>query len=325
MSLVEVKGLRKYFPVKTRLFRKPTSFVHAVDKISFHIIEGESFGLVGESGCGKTTVGNCLLRIFKPTDGAVLFDGKDISNVKPEELKSIRPKMQMVFQNPYSSLNPRKTIRDILSDPFRLSTQMRGSEIEEAVQKLLITVGLGAEHIYRYPYELSGGQRQRIAICRALAMRPKFIFLDEPTSSLDVSVQAQILNLLNDLREKFKLTYLFVTHNIDLVRYMTDSMAVMYAGKIMEMGPTDLMFNHPLHSYTQALFSANPIPDPEKKMNRIILSGEVPKLIDPPSGCRFFNRCWLAEKGLCDQQEPELLEVEKGYYVACFKVASQSL
>lgn len=228
--------------------------------------------------------------------------------------------MQIIFQNPYASLNPRKTVRAILGDPFKLHTDLTEREIESEIFHLLERVGLGREHIYRYPYEFSGGQRQRIAIARAIAVKSEFIFLDEPTSSLDVSVQAKILNLLNELREEFDLTYLFVTHNIDLIRYMTHDLAVMYLGKIMEMAPKEEIFGNPLHPYTQALFSANPVPDPEKKMKRIILKGEVPTPIDPPPGCRFFKRCWIAEKGLCDVTDPELDDVGDGHWVACHKV-----
>ena len=320
MALIEVKNLKKYFPIRSGFFRKATSFVHAVDDVSFEIERGEAFGLVGESGCGKTTTGNCILRILEPTDGKIIFDGKDITHLKSKELREIRPKMQIVFQNPYASLNPRKTIRDILGDPFRLYTDMSEREIELAIIDLLEKVGLGKEHIYRYPYEFSGGQRQRIAIARAIATKPDFIFLDEPTSSLDVSVQAQILNLLNDLRDEYNLTYLFVTHNIDLIRYMTKALAVMYVGKIVELGSKEDVFSDPKHPYTQALFSANPIPDPTIKVKRILLKGEVPTAVDPPPGCRFFRRCWLAKKGLCDVEDPELVEVEKDHWVACHLV-----
>ncbi len=320
MPLIEVKGLKKYFPIKSGFFQKAKSFVHAVDGISLSIDRGKAFGLVGESGCGKTTAGNCILRLLEPTAGEVYFDGVDILKLKKDELRKVRPRMQIVFQNPYASLNPRKTVRDILGAPFKLHTDLTEREVESEILKLLERVGLGKEHIYRYPYEFSGGQRQRIAIARAIAVKPEFIFLDEPTSSLDVSVQAQILNLLNDLREEYGLTYLFVTHNIDLIRYMTDELAVMYVGQIVEVGSKDDVFENPLHPYTKALFSANPIPDPDKKMKRIILKGEVPTPVDPPPGCRFFKRCWLAEKGLCDVKDPELVDVGDNHWVACYKV-----
>jgi oligopeptide/dipeptide ABC transporter ATP-binding protein len=320
MPLIEVKELKKYFPIKAGFFQKAKSFVHAVDGISLSIDRGKPFGLVGESGCGKTTAGNCILRLLEPTEGEVYFNSINILKLKKEELRKIRPRMQIVFQNPYASLNPRKTVRDILGIPFKLHTNLTEREIENEILKLLESVGLDKEHIYRYPYEFSGGQRQRIAIARAIALKPEFVFLDEPTSSLDMSVQAQILNLLSDLREKFDLTYLFATHNIDLIRYMTDELAVMYVGKIVEMGSKEEIFSNPLHPYTKALFSANPIPNPDKKIKRIVLKGEVPTPVDPPPGCRFFKRCGIAEKELCDVADPDLVEVGDNHRVACYKV-----
>lgn len=272
---------------------------------------------MGESGCGKTTVGNCILRILKPTAGEVHFSGQDITKLSETKMRAIRPNMQMVFQNPYASLNLRKTIRQILGDPFKLNTDMKEDEIEKEILALLEKVGLGAQHIYRYPYEFSGGQRQRIAIARAIALRPEFVFLDEPTSSLDVSVQAQILNLFSDLQEEFNLTYLFVSHNINLIKYVADYVAVMYIGKIVELGSEEQVFSEPKHPYTQALFSAKPIPDPEIKVKRIVLSGEAPTPIDPPPGCRLYKRCWLAKKGLCDKEDPRLLNIGDGHLVAC--------
>ena len=320
MPLIEVKGLKKHFPIRAGFLRKAKSFVHAVDGISLSIDRGKAFGLVGESGCGKTTAGNCILRLIEPTEGEVCLEGTNILKLKKEGMRKVRPRMQIVFQNPYASLNPRKTVGNILGAPFKLHTNLTESEIEDEILKLLERVGLGKEHIYRYPYEFSGGQRQRIAVARAIAVKPEFIFLDEPTSSLDVSVQAKILNLLNELREEFDLTYLFVTHNIDLIRYMTHDLAVMYLGKIMEMGSKEEIFGNPLHPYTKALFSANPIPDPDKKIKRIVLKGDVPTPIDPPPGCRFFKRCWMAEKGLCDVADPDLVDVGDGHWVACYKV-----
>jgi oligopeptide/dipeptide ABC transporter ATP-binding protein len=315
--LIEIQGLKMYFPIKAGPFAKP-SYVHAVDDVSFTIEEGETFGLVGESGSGKTTTGRCILRILDPTDGVIRFDGTDITRLEEKALRSIRPKMQMVFQDPFLSLNPRKTIGQILSDPFKLHTDLPEDEIMARVEDLLVKVGLAEEFAYRYPYELSGGQKQRVAIARAIALRPKFVFLDEPTSALDVSVQAQILNLLIDLQAEFKMSYLFVTHNIHLIRFMADRVAVMYLGKIVEVGSVHQVFEDPRHPYTQALLSAVPEPDPEVRKERIILKGDVPTPIDPPPGCRFYQRCWLAEKGLCDAKDPEFLEVDRGHLVACY-------
>jgi oligopeptide/dipeptide ABC transporter ATP-binding protein len=319
MTLIEVKNLKMLFPIKTG-FGKPSSFVHAVDNISFNIHEVETFGLVGESGSGKTTCGRCVLGILEPTDGKIQFKGKDIYKLKGEERKKIRPEMQIVFQDPYSSLNPRKTIRQILGDPYDLHTALKPSEIDVEVAQLLIKVGLNEGFTDRYPHELSGGQKQRVAIARAVALNPSFIFLDEPSSALDVSVQAQILNLLNDLQTAHEIAYLFVTHNIHLIKFMADKLAVLYLGKIMETGLKKDLFENPLHPYTKALFSAAPIPDPEQKIERIKLTGEIPTPIDPPPGCRFFKRCWLAQKGLCDVEDPELIDHGNGHLVACYLV-----
>ncbi|MEM2505818.1 MAG: ABC transporter ATP-binding protein [Nitrososphaeria archaeon] len=319
MSLIEVRHLKMYFPIK-RGFRKPPSLVHAVDDVSFDIRAGETLGLVGESGSGKTTCGKCILRILEPTGGEIFFEGKNILTLNDKAFKSIRPLMQMVFQDPFLSLNPRKTLRNIIGDSFRLHTNLSDREIESEVKRLLVQVGLNEAFIDRYPHELSGGQKQRVAIARAISLNPKFIFLDEPTSSLDVSVQAQILNLLNDIQREYKISYLFVTHNIHLIKFMADRLAIMYLGKILEYGQKSEIFNNPLHPYTKALFSAAPVPDPEVKVERIILKGEIPTPIDPPPGCRFFKRCWIAEEGLCNKLGPELVEVTKDHYVACFKV-----
>lgn len=319
MPLIEIRDLKKFFPIRAGLLRKAKSFVHAVDGINFKIEKGGVFGLVGESGCGKTTVGKCVLRLLKPTDGKICFQGQDIAKLKEKELRRFRPKMQVVFQNPYASLNPRRTVYQILRDPFKLYTDMKESEIEREIVMLLKKVGLGAEHMHRYPYEFSGGQRQRIAVARAIAVEPEFIFLDEPTSSLDVSVQAKILNLLIDLKDELNLSYLFVTHNIDLMNYIADMVAIMYLGKIMELASAEEVFDNPLHPYTQALLSANPTLDPEVKAKRIVLHGEVPTPIDPPPGCRFHTRCWLAMKGICDKKEPRLLDGGNGHLVACHR------
>jgi oligopeptide/dipeptide ABC transporter ATP-binding protein len=319
LALVKVRNLKMYFPIK-RGFRKPPALLHAVDDVSFEINAGETLGLVGESGSGKTTCGKCVLRILEPTGGEVLFEDKNILALDDKEFKKIRPMMQMVFQDPFLSLNPRKTLRNIIGDPFKLHTNLSDGEIEKEVKRLLVQVGLNEAFIDRYPHELSGGQKQRVAIARAVALNPKFIFLDEPTSSLDVSVQAQILNLLNDIQRQYNIAYLFVTHNIHLIKFMADKLAIMYLGKILEYGLKSEIFSNPLHPYTKALFSAAPIPDPDLKMERIILRGEIPTPIDPPPGCRFFKRCWLGETGLCDKVEPELVEFSSGHFVACHKV-----
>ena len=313
--LIEVKRLKKYFPIKTGFLRKPL-YVHAVDDVSFVIEKGEVMALVGESGSGKTTVGRCILRILEPTSGQILFDGVDITRLKPRELKPFRPKMQAVFQDPYLSLNPRKTVGQILSDPFKIHTDLSREEIMNKVIKLLEDVGLTEEFIHRYPYELSGGQLQRIAIARAIALDPEFVFLDEPTSSLDVSVQAQILNLLIDLQKKKDAAYLFVTHNIHLAKFMADRVGVMYVGKILEIGPAGEVLGKPKHPYTKALLSAVPDPDPEIKKRRIILPGDVPTPINPPPGCRFQTRCWMVGE-ICKKKAPEMIKVGKDHYVAC--------
>jgi len=313
--LIEVKRLKKYFPIKTGFLRKPL-YVHAVDDVSFVIEKGEVMALVGESGSGKTTVGRCILRILEPTSGQILFDEVDITRLKPRELKPFRPKMQAVFQDPYLSLNPRKTVGQILSDPFKIHTDLSREEIMNKVIKLLEDVGLTEEFIHRYPYELSGGQLQRIAIARAIALDPEFVFLDEPTSSLDVSVQAQILNLLIDLQKKKDAAYLFVTHNIHLAKFMADRVGVMYVGKILEIGPAGEVLGKPKHPYTKALLSAVPDPDPEIKKRRIILPGDVPTPINPPPGCRFQTRCWMVGE-ICKKKAPEMIKVGKDHYVAC--------
>jgi len=313
--LIRVNKLRKYFPIRTGFLKKPL-YVHAVDDVSFEIGKGEIMALVGESGSGKTTVGRCILKIIEPTSGEILFNGVDITKLKPREFKSIRPKLQAVFQDPYLSLNPRKTIGNIIADPFKIHTKLSEEEIMNKVIRLLEDVGLSEDFVHRYPHELSGGQLQRVAIARAIALDPEFLFLDEPTSSLDVSVQAQILNLLIDLQKKRHTTYLFVTHNIHLARFMSDRVAVMYVGKIMEIGPSKEVLEDPKHPYSQALLSAVPDPDPERKKKRIILPGDVPTPVNPPPGCRFHTRCWMAEE-ICRKKNPELVKVGKDHYVAC--------
>ncbi len=319
--LLEVVDLKKYFPVKG-IFRSK-GWVRAVDGVSFIIMKGSTMGLVGESGCGKTTVGKLVLRLLEPTSGKVLYNGRNIYKLKGKDLKEFRRKAQMVFQDPYSSLNPRMTIFDIIYEPVK-TYKIKVEDPEKFVVDLLYKVGLNESHLYRYPHEFSGGQRQRIAIARILALNPEFIVLDEPTSALDVSVQAQILNLLKDLQLKYNLTYLFISHDLGVVRYMSDWIAVMYLGQIVEYGPAEEVFEKPLHPYTKVLFSAIPIPDPEISRNRKKLRapGEPPSPINPPPGCRFHPRCpFRIDK--CSKKEPELIEIEKNHWVRCHLYTSK--
>ncbi len=314
--LIKVRNLRKYFPTGGLLFGR--LWVKAVDGISFEIRRGETLGLVGESGCGKTTTGRLLLRLIKPTSGEIYFDGKNVLKLRGKALKRFRREANIVFQDPYTSLDPRMTVFNIIMEPLRIH-KISVPDPEEFVIKLLYEVGLNETHLYRYPHEFSGGQRQRIAIARILALRPKFIVLDEPTSALDVSVQAQILNLLKDLQRKYNLTYLFISHNLGVVKYMSNRIAVMYLGKIVELAPAKELFENPLHPYTKALFSSIPIPDPEiaKKRARLKIVGEPPSPINPPPGCRFHPRCPYASD-VCRTKEPELVEVGREHYVSCW-------
>ncbi|ASI98946.1 ABC transporter ATP-binding protein [Thermococcus celer] len=317
--ILEVKHLKKYFPIRGLL--RTEGYVKAVDDVSFTISRGETFGLVGESGCGKTTTGRTILRLIEPTDGQILFQGRDVTKLKGDEMKWFRRKAQIMFQDPYSSLNPRQTVFEIIMEPVRF----HGIEVddpEEFVVRLLESVGLNEMHLYRYPHEFSGGQRQRIALARLMALKPEFIVLDEPTSALDVSVQANILNTMKDLQRKFGFTYLFISHDLGVVRYMSHRIGVMYLGKLVEVGPSRKVFENPLHPYTRFLLSALPVPDPELarelKKKRMKVEGEPPSPINPPKGCRFHPRCPYAKKGLCDEKEPPLIEVEKDHYVACW-------
>ncbi len=317
-EILKVENLKTYFPIRSGLFFRISGYVRAVDGVNLEVKANETFGLVGESGCGKTTLGRTILRLVKPTDGRIFFEGQDITRIKGKKLREIRRTMQIIFQDPYTSLHPRKMIKDIVGEPLKIHTNMKDHEIKEKVVETLQLVGLSEEHIYRYPHEFSGGQRQRIAIARALILRPKFLVLDEPTSALDVSVQAKILNLLNILKQKFGLTYFLISHDLSIIDYMSDRVAVMYLGKIVELADKEKLFQSPLHPYTKALITSIPIPDPraKKRKKRLTLKGEPPSPVNPPSGCRFHTRCPFA-KPLCEKEEPALLEVDSQHFVAC--------
>jgi len=319
LKLLEVVNLRKYFPIRRGILGRVVGYVKAVDGISFHISENEVFSLVGESGSGKTTVARCILRLYEPTDGRILLEGKDITKLKGKDLKSYRRKVQAVFQNPFLSLNPRMRIVDIVAEPLLAHMKISRDEARREAVELLEKVGLSSSLARRFPSDLSGGQAQRVAIARALALKPRLIILDEPTSALDVSVQAQILNLLDDLRKEFKLSYLLISHDLSVVRYISDYVAVMYLGKIVESAPTEKLFSNPLHPYTKALLSAVPEPDPrlKKLRKRISLPGEPPSAINPPSGCRLHPRCPYATER-CRKEEPELKRMGGNHYVRCW-------
>ena len=320
--LVEVKDLRMYFPVLAGLLRSKVADVKAVDGISFFIRHGETLGLVGESGCGKTTTGRCVLRLYDVTSGKVYFEGQDITNWKGERLRRIRRNMQLIFQDPYSSLDPRMTAGDIIGEPLLVHKLVKGKEYHEQVKELLRMVELEPRMARRYPHEFSGGQRQRIGIARALALRPKLIVCDEAVSALDVSIQAQIITLLMRLREELNLTYLFIAHDLSVVRHISDRVAVMYLGKIVEITRSDELYDNPLHPYSLALLSAIPIPDPvvDRQRKRILLTGDVPSPIFPPPGCNFHPRCNLA-RDTCQQAEPELKDIGGEHWVACHLVS----
>ncbi len=319
--LLRVDHLVKHFPIMAGVFQRQVGKVHAVDNISFHVYRGETFGLVGESGCGKSTAGRTILQLYRPTSGDVYFEDTNLVKLKGEEMRRMRQRMQMIFQDPYASLNPRMTIGEIIGEPLMVHDMARSAEIREKVDELLQLVRLSRGFAPRYPHEFSGGQRQRVGIARALALDPDFIICDEPISALDVSIQAQVINLLEDLQEKKGLTYLFIAHDLSMVRHLSSRVGVMYLGIMVELATRDELYHHPLHPYTQALLSAVPVPDPvvEEKRKRIILQGDVPSPVNPPSGCRFRTRCPLADK-ICAEQTPEWREVAPEHWVACHMV-----
>jgi peptide/nickel transport system ATP-binding protein len=323
-NLLEILNLKTYYPVKGGFFKRTVGNVKAVDNISFEIKKGETLGLVGESGCGKSTAGRTILRLLKPTDGHIRFDGKDITKVSGKSLREIRKDMQMVFQDPYASLNPMQMIGDIIAEPIYNFSKKSKAELKMEVMDLLDKVGLPQDAYYKYAHEFSGGQRQRIGIARSLALRPKLIIADEPVSALDVSVQSQVLNLLKDLQEEFELTFLFIAHDLSVVKHMSDRIGVMYLGNMVEIADKDSLYAEPLHPYTQALISAIPSPDPRVKKERIILTGDVPSPINPPSGCPFHPRCPMAMEE-CSRSKPVLKEVKPSHRVACHLINQKKI
>ncbi len=318
-TVLTVKDLTKYFPVTAGLIRRRhVGYLKAVDGVSFEIHQKETLGLVGESGCGKSTLGRCVLQIYRPTSGQVIFGGKDLTQLSPADLRPLRKRFQLIFQDPYDSLNPRFTAADIIGEPLRIHNELKGSAYRERIAELIRIVGLAPYMADRYPHEFSGGQRQRLGIARALALQPDFIVCDEPISALDVSIQAQIINLLDDLQDKFGIAYLFISHDLSVVRHISDRVAVMYLGKFMELSKQEELYTRPLHPYTQALLSAVPIPDPQIEAERsvVLLKGEIPSPINPPDGCVFFLRCPRAFDR-CSRETPVLKDVGAGHFVAC--------
>jgi len=317
-TLLQVKNLKKYFPVSRQFFSNQRRYIKAVDDVSFDVREGETLGLVGETGCGKTTVARTILQLYRPTSGQVLFDGVDLASLQENDLRKMRSRMQMIFQDPYASLNPRMTVGAIIAAPLDVHTKLGQKEKQERVQELLDLVGLNPDFVNRYPHEFSGGQRQRIGIARALALNPDLVICDEPISSLDVSIQAQVVNLLEELQNRLGLTYIFVAHDLSMVRHISNRMVVMYLGKVMELADRNEIYLQPRHPYTRALMSAVPIPDPDKDRNRkrIILKGDIPSPLNPPQGCNFNTRCPMAAEK-CFQEDPEYREISPEHWVAC--------
>lgn len=320
--ILEVKNLSKYFPIRGGVLRRVVGHVKAVDQVSFSIKQGETFGLVGESGCGKSTTGRTILRLVEPTGGQVLFEGRDIAHLSRRALRKVRRDLQMVFQDPYASLNPTMTVGELIEEPMRVHGLYTKGEREEKVREMMETVGLDPAYVQRYPHEFSGGQRQRIGIARALSLRPKLIIADEPVSALDVSIQSQILNLMEDLQEKFGLTYIFIAHDLSVVKHISDRVGVMYLGRMVEIAPKKELYDHPAHPYTEALLSAVPVPNPRYKRERIVLSGNVPSPANPPAGCAFHPRCPKAFDR-CRAERPELFHLGREHFVACHLYGTQ--
>ncbi|NOU55943.1 dipeptide ABC transporter ATP-binding protein [Brevibacillus borstelensis] len=321
--LLVVKGLKKHFPFKKGMFSKETGYVRAVDGVDFTVYRGETLGIVGESGCGKSTTGQMILQLLEPTEGEIWFEGKNLSTLGKAEVRTLRQHLQMIFQDPYSSLNPRMRVEEIVAEPLRVHGTHKGSGLKEKVVELLRLVGLDAHHMSRHPHEFSGGQRQRIGIARALALNPSLIVCDEPVSALDVSIQSQVLNLLKKLQKELKLTYIFIAHGLPAVKHISDRIAVMYLGKIVELAERDELFANPRHPYTEALLSAVPIPDPTQRKERIVLQGDLPNPANPPSGCHFHTRCPYVQD-VCRQTAPTLTEGAAGHFVSCHFPLAQS-